>query len=98
MGRASGFLGVLFDQVVLGHRFRDTVGDGEDCVRAEPGRVSILDAAEFGGTISAGVAPCFSAREIMRPRASEKAAAVPPGLPITIKHSRGPNSSSFMLT
>ena len=35
---------------------------------------------------------------IIRPRASENAAAVPPGLPRMTKHSLGPNSSSFIVT
>src|SRR5918992_1451531 len=49
-------------------------------------------------TISCGSAPWVRAIVIMRPRASEKAAAVPPGLPRMTKHSRGPNSSSFIVT
>src|SRR5919199_1933545 len=49
-------------------------------------------------TTSAGSAPCVRAIVIIRPRASEKAAAVPPGLPRMTKHSLGPNSSSFIVT
>src|SRR5215210_7578924 len=41
-------------------------------------------------TTSAGEAPWVRAIVIMRPRASENAAAVPPGLPRMTKHSRGP--------
>jgi hypothetical protein len=59
--------------------------------------VPVLDAAELVNQL-AGVAPWVMASEIMRPKASENAAAVPPGLPRITKHSLGPNSSSFIVT
>src|ERR687889_1165373 len=49
-------------------------------------------------TTSAGEAPWVRAIVIIRPSASENAAAVPPGLPNMTKHSLGPNSSSFIVT
>ena len=40
-----GFDGAIFDEVVLGHRAGNTVGDGEDGVRANAGGVAVLDTA-----------------------------------------------------
>ena len=59
-GELPGFSDAVFDEVVFGHGPGDTIGNGEDGVRADASGVAVLDAAKLvydlrrGGAVGHG--------------------------------------------
>src|SRR5215210_684091 len=62
-GEVPGLFRALLDEVVFGHRAGDAVGDGEDGVGAEAGRVAVLDAAQLVDYLGGGCAVGFGERD-----------------------------------